>query len=134
MDSRYWIMFDWMGAPMPSNPEHKGWTEIESVSFGAPARTASAAQSTTGRFGLVLGMDHAARTLSTVLAARVTRGDFYRSVAIDVMSTDGKWTRGQFSNVGVLSSQFTDRGTSFELDYERAQFKQIVLHRAQSRR
>ena len=36
MDSRYWIIFEWAGAPMPSNPDHKGWTEIESVSFDSP--------------------------------------------------------------------------------------------------
>jgi len=132
MDSRYWIIFEWVGAPMPSNPDHKGWTEIEGVSFESPARPFSSRD--TRRCGVLLGMDHAARTLSMLLMVRANRGDAYRSVAIDIMSSDGKWTRGQFNNVSVLSGQTTDRGSHFELDYDRVQFKQIVLHRRQQRR
>lgn len=117
---------------MPSNPDHKGWTEIEGVSFDSSTRPFSTRD--TRRCGVLLGMDHAARTLSTVLMVKANRGDAYRSVAIDIMSSDGKWTRGQFNNVSVLSGQTNERGAQFELDYERVQFNQIVLHRGRQRR
>ena len=117
---------------MPSNPDHKGWTEIEGLYFDAVTRPSSGRDARNCR--VLLGMDYAARTLATVLMVRANRGEAYRSVAIDTMSSDGKWTRGQFNNVVVASGQTSERGSQFELDFERVQFNQIVLHRGQHRR
>jgi hypothetical protein len=126
VNEKFWVILNWAGTPLPSNPGHNGWSEIEYFTLEL-SRAASAR--VMGNFAIGIGMDSSSMVLTPVLMHQLCTGGCYPSVAIDITTPEGGWVRNEFRNVSVSSSRNEHETYRFDFEFERVQFKQITVHR-----